>query len=110
MRTLEGVPIWEWLRAARGVLRRRTADLAERARLNLSTVQRAEKADGPVRMMPANARPVRQALEAAGIRFTDRLRPVRDGRRPPVDGPSDVHRGLVFDYITKWIDAIASNG
>ena len=33
--------------------------------------QRAEKADGPVPMMPANARAVRQALEAAGVRFTE---------------------------------------
>ena len=61
----------EQLRAARAILRWRAADLAEKAGVNLSTVQRAEKADGPMPMMPANARAVRQALEAAGVRFTD---------------------------------------
>ena len=71
MRPLEVVPIGGWLRASRGVLHRRTADMAGRAKLNLSTVRREEKVDGPVRMMPANARAVRQALEAAGVRFTE---------------------------------------
>ena len=61
----------EQLRAARAILRWRAADLAEKAGVNLSTVQRAEKADGPAPMMPANARAVRQALEAAGVRFTE---------------------------------------
>lgn len=59
----------EQLRAARAILRWRAADLAERAGVNLSTVQRAEKADGPVPMMPANEKAVREALEAAGIEF-----------------------------------------
>ena len=60
----------EQLRAARAILRWRAADLAEKAGVNLSTVQRAEKANGPVPMMPANARAVRHALEDAGVRFT----------------------------------------
>jgi hypothetical protein len=59
----------EQLRAARAILRWRAVDLAERAGVNLSTVQRAEKADGPVPMIPANERAVRLALEAAGIEF-----------------------------------------
>ena len=57
----------EQLRAARAILRWRAVDLAERAQVNLSTIQRAEKADGPVPMIPANERTVREALEAAGI-------------------------------------------
>ncbi len=61
----------EQLRAARAILRWRAVDLAEKAGVNLSTVQRAEKADGPVPMMPANARAVRHALEALGARFTE---------------------------------------
>ena len=60
----------EQLRAARAILRWHATDLAARAGVNLSTVQRAEKADGPVPMMPANARAVRHALEDAGVRFT----------------------------------------
>ena len=59
----------EQLRAARAILRWRAADLAEKAGVNLSTIQRAEKADGPVPMMPANEKAVREALEAAGIIF-----------------------------------------
>ena len=73
----------EQLRAARAVLRWRAVDLAEKAGVNLSTVQRSEKADGPVPMMPANARAVRQALEAAGIRFTE-----EGGIVPPRSGAS----------------------
>jgi hypothetical protein len=57
------------LRAARAILRWRAVDLAERAGVNLSTIQRAEKADGPVPMMPANERAVRETLEAAGLQF-----------------------------------------
>jgi hypothetical protein len=57
------------LRAARAILRWRAVDLAEKAGVNLSTIQRAEKADGPVPMMPANEKAVRTALEAAGVEF-----------------------------------------
>jgi hypothetical protein len=42
---------------------------AARAGVNLSTVQRAENANGPVPMIPANERAVREALEMAGIEF-----------------------------------------
>ncbi len=59
------------LRAARAILRWRAVDLAERAGVNLSTIQRSEKADGPVPMIPANERTVRETLEAAGIEFID---------------------------------------
>ncbi len=59
----------EQLRAARAALRWRAIDLAERAGVNLSTIQRAEKADGPVPMMPANEKAVREALEAGGVVF-----------------------------------------
>ena len=59
----------EQLRAARAILRWRAVDLAEKAGVNLSTIQRAEKADGPVPMMPANEKAVRETLEAAGISF-----------------------------------------
>ena len=78
----------EQLRAARAILRWRAADLAAKAGVNLSTVQRAEKADGPVPMMPANARAVRQALEAAGVRFTEEggILPPRPGAAAGGDG------------------------
>lgn len=59
----------EQLRAARAILRWRAVDLAERAGVNLSTIQRAEKADGPVPMIPSNARAVRAALEDGGVEF-----------------------------------------
>jgi len=59
----------EQVRAARAILRWRAVDLAEKAGVNLSTIQRTERADGPVPMMPANERAVRQVLEAAGVEF-----------------------------------------
>jgi len=59
----------EQLRAARAILRWRAIDLAEKAGVNLSTIQRAEKADGPVPMMPANEKAVQQALEVGGVEF-----------------------------------------
>ncbi|HWX50532.1 MAG TPA: transcriptional regulator [Roseomonas sp.] len=59
----------EQIRAARAILKWRAADLAEKAGVNLSTVQRAEKADGPAPLMPANEKAIRSALEAAGVEF-----------------------------------------
>jgi transcriptional regulator with XRE-family HTH domain len=57
------------LRAARALLGWRAADLAERAGVNLSTVQRAEATNRETQLMPANERAIRSTLEAAGIEF-----------------------------------------
>ncbi|MCI0753459.1 transcriptional regulator [Teichococcus vastitatis] len=57
------------LRAARAMLQWSAGTLAERSEVSLATIQRAEKKDGPVSMMPANERAIRATLEAAGIRF-----------------------------------------
>ena len=57
------------LRAARALVRLKAIELAEKAGVSLSTIQRAEKSDGPVPMIPANEKAVRQALEDAGIEF-----------------------------------------
>ncbi len=64
----------EQLRGARAILRWRAVDLAARAGVNLSTILRAEKASGPVPMIPSNERAVREALEAGGIEL------IHDGR------------------------------
>jgi transcriptional regulator with XRE-family HTH domain len=61
----------EQLRAARAILQWRALDLAERAGVGISTIQRAEKVNGPIPMIPANEKAIRAVLEAAGIRFTD---------------------------------------
>lgn len=57
------------LRAARAVLRLNAIEVAQRAGVSLSTIQRAEKADGPVPMIRATADRVRDVLEGAGIVF-----------------------------------------
>jgi len=44
-------------------------ELAEKAGVGLSTVQRAEQGDGPVTMMRANMDAIRRALEAGGVEF-----------------------------------------
>jgi transcriptional regulator with XRE-family HTH domain len=74
----------EQLRAARAMLQWRASDLAEKAGVSLSTVQRAERSNGPLSMMPANARALRATLEAAGIRFLP-----EGGVCPPAGQPTD---------------------
>lgn len=63
------VLIAEQIRAARAILKWKAIDLAEKAGVGLSTVQRAEQGDGPVTMMRANMDAIRRALETAGIQF-----------------------------------------
>ena len=55
------------LRGARAILRLNAIDVAKRAGVSLSTIQRAERSDGPVPMIPATADRVRGVLEDAGI-------------------------------------------
>lgn len=57
------------MRAARALLRWRAQDLADKANVGIATIQRAEKEDGPVAMIPSTADAVRRVLEAAGISF-----------------------------------------
>jgi len=59
----------EQLRAARAIVRWKAVELAEKAGVGLSTVQRAEQGDGPVTMMRANMDAIRRALEAGGVEF-----------------------------------------
>ena len=59
----------EQIRSARAILRWKAVELAEKAGVGLSTVQRAEQADGPVTMMRANMDAIRRTLEEAGIQF-----------------------------------------
>lgn len=59
------------IRAARAILRWRAEDLAEHSKLGVATVRRAEAADGPVSITPANAEAIVRALEAAGVEFTN---------------------------------------
>lgn len=57
------------LRAARALVRWSADDLAQRARVGVATVRRAEANDGPITLTAANAAAIRSALEAAGIIF-----------------------------------------
>jgi hypothetical protein len=57
------------IRAARAILRWKAIELAEKAAVGLSTVQRAEAVDGPAPMMRANMDVIRRALEAGGVEF-----------------------------------------
>lgn len=59
------------IRAGRAFLGWSAKALAEKAGLGLSTVQRAESADGVPSVTKANLTAIRTALEAAGIEFTD---------------------------------------
>jgi transcriptional regulator with XRE-family HTH domain len=57
------------IRAARGLVRWSALDLAKRAKLGVSTVRRAELANGPHSITIANAAAIQQALEKAGVEF-----------------------------------------
>jgi hypothetical protein len=57
------------IRMARGYLRWSVSDLAERAKVGVSTVKRAEAVDGPPPINQPNLDAMRRVLEAAGIEF-----------------------------------------
>jgi transcriptional regulator with XRE-family HTH domain len=57
------------IRAARGFLQWTAAQLAERSKVGLSTVRRAEDADGVPPITQANLDAIRRALEAGGVEF-----------------------------------------
>jgi transcriptional regulator with XRE-family HTH domain len=59
------------IRAARALLRWSAQDLADRSRLGVATIRRAEALEGAVEMTPANAELVTRTLESAGIDFTN---------------------------------------
>jgi transcriptional regulator with XRE-family HTH domain len=59
------------IRAGRAFLGWSAKELAEKAGLGLSTVQRAEGAEGSPPITKANLATIRAALEAAGIEFVD---------------------------------------
>jgi transcriptional regulator with XRE-family HTH domain len=57
------------IRAARGLLRWSAEVLAERSRLGVATIRRAEASDGRPNLTEANAAAVQSVFEAAGIEF-----------------------------------------
>ena len=59
------------IRAARALLRWTANDLAERSKLGIMTIRRAEAGDGPVPITVANAETIKRSLEAAGVEFTN---------------------------------------
>lgn len=63
--------ICEQIRAARGLLRWSARELAERAELHITTVQRMEKGSGAVSGNMRSIRRVQESLEKAGIEFLD---------------------------------------
>src|SRR5262245_48014621 len=59
------------IRAARALLRWKANELAERTKLGIMTIRRAEAVDGEVPVTAANAETIRRTLEAAGVEFTN---------------------------------------
>lgn len=68
----------EQIRAARALLGWSARELAERAGLHITTVQRMETGQGPVSGNIRSIRRIQEALEAAGTEFLD------DNREPGV--------------------------
>jgi hypothetical protein len=61
----------EQIRAARALLRWSAEELASHSRISLSTIRRAELAEGMTPMTEANELAVRRALELAGVEFIE---------------------------------------
>jgi len=59
------------IRAARALLRWSAEDLARESALGVTTIRRAELAEGETSMTTANDSTVRRTLEAAGVEFID---------------------------------------
>lgn len=59
------------IRAARALLHWSAEDLAERSKVSVRTLRRAEIGSGPTSMTRANEEAVRRALEMAGVEFID---------------------------------------
>jgi ribosome-binding protein aMBF1 (putative translation factor) len=59
------------IRAARALLRWSAEDLARESTLGVTTIRRAELAEGQTAMTVANDSTLRRTFEAAGIEFID---------------------------------------
>ena len=59
------------IRAARALLRWTSRTLADRSKVGIATIKRAEGCDQDTRMTAANIEAIRSALEAGGIEFID---------------------------------------
>ena len=59
------------IRAARALLRWSAEDLARESTLGVTTIRRAELAEGQTSMTAANDSAVRRTLEAGGVEFID---------------------------------------
>ena len=57
------------MRAAQALLRWSASDLAEKAKLGVATVRRAEANDGEPAITSANCEAIFRALEVAGVEF-----------------------------------------
>jgi transcriptional regulator with XRE-family HTH domain len=57
------------IRAARALLRWTAEELAERSKLGVATIRRAEAVDGPIPITLANADTIVRAFEEVGIEF-----------------------------------------
>lgn len=59
------------IRAARSLLNWRQEDLAQQSHIGIATIQRIEKANGPVMGNVSTQLKIKQAFEKAGIIFID---------------------------------------
>jgi transcriptional regulator with XRE-family HTH domain len=70
MRSAERIPLTgAQIRAARALIRWSAEELAERCKLGVATIRRAEAQDGTPSLTRANEIAIRAALEAGGVQF-----------------------------------------
>jgi transcriptional regulator with XRE-family HTH domain len=71
------------IRAARGLVRWSAETLAERSKLGVATIRRAEASDGQPKLTAANLAAVQAAFESVGVEFSNGDEPsvkLRKGR------------------------------
>jgi transcriptional regulator with XRE-family HTH domain len=82
--------VCEQIRAARAFVGWSARELAERAGLHITTVQRMETGSGPVIGNISSIRRVQEALEAAGAEFIDDIEKPGVSLHAAVKAPSKV--------------------
>ena len=73
------MPTGAQIRAARALLRWSMQDLADKAQIGISTVQRMELSDGMPASSGKNIEAVQHVLEAAGVEFLPGAMPIPPG-------------------------------
>jgi transcriptional regulator with XRE-family HTH domain len=92
----------EQLRAARAILRFDQKILAERAGVSTETIKRLERQDGLLQANFDTLRRVKEALELAGVVFTDGGKDIGPSVGPAIDRLTALIEQFNHHFATTW--------